>query len=95
MYCTHIPSSDRTIHLLISFVSFVLSVFLLYLSIYVYVTHVCKKKINENKKRRAGPYQFLHFLIISYDSLLNNFVDGIRSKKKTLKILDKNDVITE
>ena len=43
--------------------------------------HVCKKKKNEIKKRRAGPYQFLHFLTISYDSLLNNFVDGIRSKK--------------
>ena len=81
MYCKHILSSDRTIHLLISFVSFVLSVFRPYLSLYVCVMHVCKKKINEVKKRRAGPYQFLHFLTISYDSLLNNFVDGIRSKK--------------
>ena len=46
------------------------------------------------KKRSAGPYQFLHFLTIFYVSLLNNFVDCIRSKK-TLKIRDKNDVITE
>ena len=81
MYCKHILSNDRTIHLLISFVSFVLSVFRPYLSLYVCVMHVCKKKINEVKKRRAGPYQFLHFLTISYDSLLNNFVDGIRSRK--------------
>ena len=34
------------------------------------------------KKRSAGPYQFLHFLTISFVSLLNKFVDGIRSKKK-------------
>ena len=47
MYCKHILSSHRTIHLLISFVSFVLSVFRPYLSLYVYVMHVCKKKINE------------------------------------------------
>ena len=47
MYCKHILSSDRTIHLLISFVSFVLRVFRPYLSLYVCVMHVCKKKINE------------------------------------------------
>ena len=34
------------------------------------------------KKRSAGPYQFLYFLTISFVSLLNKFVDGIRSKKK-------------
>ena len=43
MYCTHILSSNLTIYLLISFVSFVLS-------IYVYVMPVCKKQINEIKK---------------------------------------------
>ena len=62
MYCTHIPSSDRTIHLLISFVSSVLSVFLLYLSIYVYVTHVCKKKINEIEKGEQVRICFFIFL---------------------------------
>ena len=43
MYCTHILSSNLTIYLLISFVSFVLS-------IYVYVMPACKKQINEIKK---------------------------------------------
>ena len=57
----------------------------MYLSIrYVYVMHVCKKQINEIKKRSTGPYQFLHFLTIADVSLLNNFVDGIRSEKKNL-----------
>ena len=58
----------------------------MYLSIYVYVMRVCKKQINEFKNRSTDPYQFLHFLTISFVSLLNNFVDGIRSKKNRLDL---------
>ena len=56
-----------------------------YFSIYVYEMHVCKKQINKIKKRSTDPYQFLHFLTIFFVSLLNNFVEGIRSKKKTCR----------
>ena len=38
------------------------------------------------KKRSAGPYQFLHFLTISFVSLLNKFVDGIRSKRNRVDL---------
>ena len=38
------------------------------------------------KNRSTDPYQFLHFLAISFVSLLNNFVDGIRSKKNRLDL---------
>ena len=94
MYYTHIPSSDRTIHLLISFVSFVLSVFLLYLSIYVYVTHVCKKKINEIKKGEQVRICFFIFLpSLTTVCLITSLM--VYAVKKTLKIWDKNDVITE
>ena len=38
------------------------------------------------KKRSTDPYQFLHFLTISFVSLLNDFVDGIRSKKNRVDL---------
>ena len=43
IYCTHILSSDLTINFLFNLVCFVLSVFLLNLIIYVYVTCVRSK----------------------------------------------------
>ena len=94
MYCKHILSSDRTIHLLISFVSFVLSVFRPYLSLYVYVMHVCKKKINEVKK---GEQVRISFFIFSPSLTTVCLITSLMvyAVKKTLKIWDKNDVITE
>ena len=38
------------------------------------------------KKRSTDPYQFLHVLTISFVSLLNDFVDGIRSKKNRVDL---------
>ena len=94
MYCTHILSSDRTIHLLISFVSFVLSVFRPYLSFYVHVMHVCKKKINEIKK---GEQVRISFFIFSPSLTTVCLITSLMvyAVKKTLKIWDKNNVITE
>ena len=80
IYCTHILSSDLTINLLFNLVFCIKCISSEFN--YLCLCDVCKKQINKIKKRSTGRYQSLHFLTISYVSLLYNFVEGIRSKKK-------------